>query len=444
MEEIKKPIPLVQKILCKAAPDGQKLKPSVFNYLFIYEKQPYVYNTLTCGLYRLTQEELDDLQNGRKSTIFAAYGLLVPEERDEARTYTEYVALLRAITGAANGKRFYKIFTTTQCNARCFYCFEDGHEDHPMTAETADKLVEYICKTHCKERVCLYWFGGEPLCNQPIINRICSALTRQNISFYSYIVTNGSLMTPELARSAVKEWNLQGVQITLDGMSEEYRRRKAYVDNYDDPFTLVMNHIRGLLQAGVEVTVRLNLDWNNYDSISELAKYLCSEFADQRLLKVYPALIFEEFFSWKRELQKDRRPELLERWRLLRDYLYQKRKLQFKALPPYPVTSHCMANDPQCAVVNYDGSLFTCQNCDETMRYGSITEGIEKPELYAQWIDNSKVREECESCVFLPLCTCFDLCPNKRNNCKKIRKDSLERKIRNNLDNRKNQAIAEH
>ena len=42
----------------------------------------------------------------------------------------------------------YTIFPTTDCNARCFYCFELDRSRIPMSVETARKVVRYI-KDHC-------------------------------------------------------------------------------------------------------------------------------------------------------------------------------------------------------------------------------------------------------------------------------------------------------
>lgn len=38
------------------------------------------------------------------------------------------------------------ILTTTECNARCYYCFEHGIKQYPMTIEVANAVVEFIKK----------------------------------------------------------------------------------------------------------------------------------------------------------------------------------------------------------------------------------------------------------------------------------------------------------
>ena len=38
----------------------------------------------------------------------------------------------------------YTILTTTDCNARCFYCYERGCARVTMDSETADKVADYI------------------------------------------------------------------------------------------------------------------------------------------------------------------------------------------------------------------------------------------------------------------------------------------------------------
>ena len=65
----------------------------------------------------------------------------------------------------------YTIFTTTDCNARCFYCYEMGRSRISMSADVAHKAARYMAQ-HCGEEkeVRLSWFGGEPLFNKEVID----------------------------------------------------------------------------------------------------------------------------------------------------------------------------------------------------------------------------------------------------------------------------------
>ena len=69
----------------------------------------------------------------------------VPYDHDDEKTVHQLRSALRLMNTKKDVTSF-KILTTTDCNARCFYCYESGIKKHDMSLETADKVVEYIIK----------------------------------------------------------------------------------------------------------------------------------------------------------------------------------------------------------------------------------------------------------------------------------------------------------
>ena len=57
----------------------------------------------------------------------------------------------------------YTILTTTNCNARCFYCYESNLPHINMEETTAKRLVEYMIENKESNTLRRHWFGGEPL-----------------------------------------------------------------------------------------------------------------------------------------------------------------------------------------------------------------------------------------------------------------------------------------
>ena len=90
---------------------------------------------------------------------------------------------------------------------------------------------------------------------------------------------------------------------------------------------------------------------------------------------------------------------------------------------------HCMSNSPHSAIINYDGALFACQNCQADMAVGTVRDGITKPALHDKWMNNTRVREKCVDCRFLPQCTAFDMCPSLSSDCDVEQNDRLMRKL---------------
>lgn len=141
------------------------------------------------------------------------------------KTYTDEVRfVLRNIQKPPEHVTGYSIFTTTDCNARCFYCFELGRSRMPMSEETAHKAAAYIAD-HCGGKpVRLSWFGGEPLFNRKVIDIICRDLQVRNVDYHSTMMSNGYLFDGETVRRAASLWKLRRVQITLDGTENVYNR----------------------------------------------------------------------------------------------------------------------------------------------------------------------------------------------------------------------------
>lgn len=439
MKIIQRPSKIFDCVLPKPSVETGNYVPSVFNFFQEYN-HTVLFNTLTRCFACIEKNDKEVLN---QNTIFVDAAncnsalkelielrFLVPEGFNEIALYEE-IYETKYIMMQKEGIRLYKIFTTTACNARCFYCFEQGIEVATMNDKTTDALFEYIMKTKKDGTVKLYWFGGEPLCNHRTIYRICEMLRDAGVDYASDIVSNGSLFTQQMIQDAVKLWNLKTCQITLDGMKEEYERRKNYKGVFPNAFETVIDNIRCLLDAGVRVQIRMNLDIKNIDSILQLKDFLKEQFGHYPNVTIYPAVIYEDWFGYSDEQSKEQRALLLDAWEHAKEIvdaeeLRSKSKLDTN-LPMW----YCMANSPTCVVVDPRGRLFTCQNYDEKMCYGDIWNGITNREVFDSWKHNGHPQEKCKKCALLPECTAFNKCPTAQYNCFSQRKDRLERKLKN-------------
>ena len=122
------------------------------------------------------------------------------------------------------------ILTTTECNARCYYCFEHGIRQYPMTREIADATVKYIKKNYPEKQLAINWFGGEPLLNFEIIKYITAQLKESGYEIISHITTNGSLLTKEMIDYLQREYSDLSFQITIDEIGAKYGEVKRYID----------------------------------------------------------------------------------------------------------------------------------------------------------------------------------------------------------------------
>ena len=227
-----------------------------------------LYHLMTKELVLLSIPEalyLDHLPCKINSNIkqLAIHWYLRPVEDDDIKLVDQVKAIAASIGPKENNLTSYTIFTTTDCNARCFYCFERGNKKISMTPETARDLGQYIVKQYDGKQVKLRWFGGEPLLNFNAIDIITNSLQQHNIDYCSTMISNGYLFNDDIINRAKKNWKLQHVQITLDGTEQVYNFRKAYYKIKGSAFKKVINNIHKLLNAEIDVTVRLNMEEKN-------------------------------------------------------------------------------------------------------------------------------------------------------------------------------------
>lgn len=300
-----------------------------------------------------------------------------------------------------------------------------------MSEETIRATIDYIMRSKCGGEILLNWFGGEPLLRADIIDRICVELKERGVSFKSRITTNGSLITPELAKKIKNDWKSEFVQVSLDGEESEYNRRKAYVNLTGSPYELVMRNIGLLLEQGIFVNLRCNIDENNADTLNVFIDDLDSRFPDKTNL----ALEFVTLYG------KHSTPEELELYKKCMELKDDIRKLGFAHKIGEPkfetMVFYCPAQSHGTAmVITPDGKLHICEHCGEDTEIGTVFEGITNTALAERYNAHNPVPQKCSGCFFLPKCTTFDMCPikNTAKECRKIRLNYLVRFLNNSIN----------
>lgn len=380
------------------------LKPSIYNYYFdIDDNEIGIFNSLSKALVALERNEYSSLLHdisALPADIIAKLeksNILVPSTVNEH----ESVNILRT-NGILNASEsVYRIFSTTDCNARCFYCYEKDIVHSYMSNTTADDIAQFIIE-HVGNRSCLIqWFGGEPLMNTEAIDIVTSklraALGDRRVRFM--MITNGSLVSEEIIRKMIDFWKISRVQISLDGAHEEYVHRKNYV-SIEDPFTVILENIRLLLEKKIFVSLRINYDMKNYKSIIELLDILAQNFKHFQNLHVYAYHIFTT------EPTETADPLFKEEWFAMQRALIESGFL--RPLDAYSLSirkKQCFACSSNSFVIMPDGSLYKCALAtkDTAACVGNIKTGITNYPVFERWC-NTSLREECTECPFLPLC----------------------------------------
>lgn len=146
--------------------------------------------------------------------VFIDRGFLVNNEINEIQNIKQQKSL-----EIESGKNVcvVQLVVSNRCNFKCKYCFtksiyssperaktESSIDNQDMTTEQAEIYIEKIIQ-HIKSlngtTLSIQFFGGEPLMNWPVIKHVMDTFgdNQSNISIQYSIVTNGSLLTKQIA-----------------------------------------------------------------------------------------------------------------------------------------------------------------------------------------------------------------------------------------------------
>ena len=392
--------------------EGESYRLMHFVVQLPVEEGLLLYNVLTRAVALLTPEEARRMTDNPVSVPeLVTKWFAVPLNHDDRKLAREVRAVGRMLEKRPKGLTGFTILTTTDCNARCFYCYEKGRSRVSMKEETALKVAEFIIRNHAGEKVRLRWFGGEPLYNKGVISLICGKLRRAGVDYQSSMVSNGYLFDDETVSEAIGPWNLKKVQITLDGTEEVYNRSKAFVNPETSPYLRVLGNIHRLLDAGVKVSIRLNVGRHNADDLLDLADILTHEFGGQKLFGVYSHTLFETGAEMKAGSHMDsRRRELFDARKRLQETLKEGKIAQEGSLPNQLKLYQCMADRNSHAVILPDGRLGKCEHYTEDHCFGSIDAPERDETLLAEFKRLRKELDACADCPFYPDCYRLTLC----------------------------------
>lgn len=368
-----------------------------------------LFHTLTGVLFLLDADE--SLESCKEELV--KHRFLVPEAFDE-KQYLLEVRRVLSLLRPYNGKRTsFTILTTTDCNARCFYCYEFGCRRMSMDEKTAADTADYIARVSGGDKVKLSWFGGEPLYNAQAIDTICSCLRERGVKYKSSVASNGYLFDEPTAKKAEELWNLQSAQITLDGTAERYQKIKAYIYHDDHAFDRVLDNIDHLLSHHVSVTVRLNMNRENADDLLLLCDELEARFKGKENFSVYPVLL-KGFIGEVGEFSTDE--EAVDRYQMLRNKLLSAGLLR-RYKPDRNIRfQRCMADNDSCEVIKPDGSIGKCEHFDESDVIGRIDTDERDEALISAWKEQV-FEEKCRDCPILPRCIELKKCAWSQGGC---------------------------
>ena len=387
------------------------------------DKEMLLYSTLSTSILTLENGMFHDIFEAHD---FAAYpdecaelaemGFLFTGEPDAQLRELEKIR--KEIVETDHGITAITIATTMDCNARCYYCFENGAIRNPMSLETAAAVADFLIDNCTEKELYISWFGGEPLMGTDVIELITDRLLDAGISVESTITTNGILIDEALV-ARFRHWNVTRVQITLDGLKEKYNRIKNYDLDIDDPFERIMENIELVISSGISVHLRVNYKSDDYHEVHETMAYLHERFGQYDRLYLYGAPLDLPQIKGYSEFDEDEGNIFLQ---VLSDSLehgYENDELNLASLRvsedynPYlgelmlaPFPANCFMVNKNRYVIDDAGRLYKCQKHLGKPEFscGDVFSGPVRNSIYDHYVTEKLHDERCGECCMLPIC----------------------------------------
>ena len=303
------------------------------------------------------------------------------------------------------------IAPTLDCNFKCVYCFETCRSG-VMSERIMDCVIDAVSRC-CESYKCLrvVWFGGEPLLAQSRLASLSDGLIKlcaeKGVRYEALMITNGSLITSDVAVK-LQRMKISAVQVTLDGPKDVHNSRRVSKDGKDS-FELIVRNIGILIEKGIAVTVRVNLDKANEHAVQDLIETLAQCNVLSRVSITFGKVVsFANVCASAAEScysDNDFAEKLIAFQRVLAAYGVDDNKL-FR-LPVFRYV-HCCAERHSAFVIDPNGYVYKCWNEIGDIERAIANVGNEGFDFSVAGVGvfsrSFPEESDCGTCKFLPVC----------------------------------------
>ena len=255
------------------------MKESDYNILLETDGKKMVFNAMTCAFAEVDDSFFDALSKVREGEAIAdqellenmKYGGIIIDDNLDEKQYLKLRSYQSKFSSIGFGLT---IAPTLACNFACPYCYEEAKPGF-MSEELQDKLIEMVSDA-AKQKKNIYttWYGGEPMLAfdsiiRPMSERIIAICKENGVEYSTFMITNGYLVTEDVIEH-LKECEIKGMQITIDGPADIHDSRRVLKGNGRGSFEVIMENVRALIKAGIHPDIRVNVDKTNKDRLPEL------------------------------------------------------------------------------------------------------------------------------------------------------------------------------
>lgn len=415
-----------------------------------------VYSTLTTAIVTLDKKiyhrifELADYSDTQLTEKLVSLGILTPSHALQLRQLDDQ----RAISMDSD-KQHLTIFTTTDCNARCFYCFENGIKHIDMSKGVADATLQFIYNTFPNKELSIGWIGGEPLLRFDTIKYITEQLVCRGYTLTSGVSTNGILLTKEMIEFFKRNNKQMAFQFSMDAaVGNDYYKMKRYID-YDEEnaFQHVVDNICMSMDYGITTDVRINYVASKIEDAKIAFRTIKEMVAGHDMSHTYIFLVPIDLPSSNEvisnyhgsiehpclqaiKFQKDMGFGVPRSQRVtpIRDEL---EKLHGDIIASYSLMPQCYIcgmTTKHKFVIDSDGTLYKCHRLAGHKEYncGTVFDGINiNSDNYRQFRKTTIQDNQCLTCSILPICQ--GGCIGRRTLCGESQKCNKIKQIQKEL-----------
>lgn len=284
----------------------KRSKASNYN-IFVYYKPDNVYigyNPVSNGFYVFNDQQYSQVKeilanagdsgctisNTLKDTLEKGR-FLVDEDMDELK-----ILKLRNNISRFNADGIALVIAPTLfCPLECRYCYVDRDKttmDRPTIEVLKTFFLKKIERSH---NAVICWTGGEPLLALETVEELNSFFlheaNKRNKAFQCSMVTSGYLLTSDII-DRLKKCGILKLQVTLDGC-REYHDQLRYTPGGGKTYDRIMANLVLAVNSGLKITLRSNINKDNYEGIFKLIDHLDDVFKDKSNLIFSPCMVTE-------------------------------------------------------------------------------------------------------------------------------------------------------
>lgn len=367
----------------------------------------FLYNLATSAVAVVNHDEFEQIESAEFSSsevqqMAVENGFVVPKDENEI----EKILAVERVNNYSTRFAGFQVLPTTACNARCFYCYEQGYKPVTMNDSVLDAIPSFISGyMDMVDHIHITWFGGEPLLGmrqiETLTPRLLALAKEHGVSYTSDIITNATLASRSMVERLVGEYRVSQAQITLDGLEAEHMRRKQY-QSKDITYEGVLSAMDAFVDFGANLLIRLNVDKRNLEDCIELIGILGERYASRDNVMLYAAPLYgagnqEDFFGVQ-DLNAAYKP-------IFRKMIDVGFIQTLDGLPLNFNNATCSAQMINNYVITPEGDVYKCEHllASAEEKVGTVFDGVWFNEAMSRWA-SPDVPNACRECSYLPSC----------------------------------------